>query len=482
MQSRISPISFALALLLYLAYLPGEACAQGPGGGPPPEAFAACQGRTEGSNCRFDGMHGIVQGTCRIMREDRMVCVPGHAREGMGPGMGSGMSSGMRPGMGPGSGHQQGRMPHGLPEGMQAPRGADIAAANPDAIPVANRVPDTHQGSCFDNSGEIPCPVPGSPFFGQDASYIGAPPAYHDNGDGTISDLVTGLTWQQAHHAKRLDYYAAQQACSNLDLGGHRDWRLPTIKELFSIADFRGSQGHRPYLDNVFEFHEPDASVLQGDRFASTHTTGMMGQTWSSTIYTGVHFGRPGVEAAFFFNFLDGHIKQAPTRGRSQLFYRCVRGPRWGDNDFVDRGNGTVEDRASGLTWQKKDDGKTYDWPHAMAYCRDLSLGGKSDWRLPNVKELEGIVDYSHHAPALDVRFLSMSDAKGWFWSGTTHGDNIHHADYVCFGACTSVDGLDTHGAGAQRSDPKVGNPADYGSLGGQRDEVRIDNYVRCVR
>jgi len=56
-------------------------------------------------------------------------------------------------------------------------------------------------------------------------------------------------------------------------------------------------------------------------------------------------------------------------------------------------------------------------------------------------------------------------------------------AAYICFGKCTSVDGVDVHGAGAQRSDPKSGNPDRYRSgLGGQLDEVRIRNYVRCVR
>jgi len=55
-------------------------------------------------------------------------------------------------------------------------------------------------------------------------------------------------------------------------------------------------------------------------------------------------------------------------------------------------------------------------------------------------------------------------------------------ASYVCFGACTSKDGIDTHGAGAQRSDPKTGTTSKSQSLGGQEDEVRINNYVRCVR
>ena len=62
-------------------------------------------------------------------------------------------------------------------------------------------------------------------------------------------------------------------------------------------------------------------------------------------------------------------------------------------------------------------------------------------------------------------------------------GDNVHNAAYICFGKCTSVDGVDVHGAGAQRSDPKRGSPERYSSgMGGQRDEVRIYNYSRCVR
>ena len=351
-------------------------------------------------------------------------------------------------------------------------------------MPVRSHVPDTRQGSCFDDVKVTSCPKPGEAFYGQDGNYAGAVPSYRDNGDGTVSDLVTGLTWQKAHHATRLGYYEAKAACQSLALGGFHNWRLPSIKELFSLADFRGSQGAgRPYLDDsIFDFHEPEASVLEGDRFAATHRTGMMGQTWSSTIYTGVHYGRPGVEAAFFFNFLDGHIKQAPTSGRNRLFYRCVRGAPWGENQFVDNGDGTVDDRTTDLEWQKVDDGQRRNWRQALAYCQGLSLGGHHDWRLPNVKELETIVDYNHHAPALDERYLRMSHPDGWFWSGTTHGDSIRMAAYVCFGPCTAVDGIDVHGAGAQRSDPKTGDPSDYGSLGGQNDEVRIKNYTRCVR
>lgn len=448
-----------LLCCLLLIVSPAFGQMRGPGGVPPPEATAACEGRAGGSSCSFDAPRGQVQGECRKLPNGGMACVP--QRRGMR----------RQPDTFPGSSQRV---------GSETPFGAKIAADNPDAIRVNSRVPDTHQGSCFDNNGIISCPPRGAPFWGQDAQFIGAPPSYRDNGDGTISDLVTGLTWQKAHNTQRLNQVDAAAACASLRLGGYDDWRLPNIKELFSLADFRGSQGRRPYLDDIFDFSIPDQSVLEGDPFKE-HRVGMMGQTWSSTIYTGMHWGRPGVKAAFFFNFLDGHIKQAPVQGRSKLFYRCVRGKTWGSNKFEAKGD-TVLDRATGLTWQRADDGRTRNWQQALAYCAGLHLGGLEDWRLPNVKELESIVDYSRHAPALDEHYLEMSDPKGWFWSSTTHGDNIRMADYVCFGPCTSAQGVDVHGAGAQRSDPKAGKPADYTSIGPQQDEVRIYNYVRCVR
>ncbi len=100
-------------------------------------------------------------------------------------------------------------------------------------------------------------------------------------------------------------------------------------------------------------------------------------------------------------------------------------------------------------------------------------------------QELQSIVDYSKPAPAIDETvFDAPVDTTGWwFWTGTTHGDSTKTACYVCFGKCDSKAGVDTHGAGAQRADPKSGNPEDYPNFGGDQDDrVQIDNYVRCVR
>jgi len=65
------------------------------------------------------------------------------------------------------------------------------------AAPLSYVVVDTGQNRCYDQSREIACPAKGAPFFGQDAQFQGVQPAYRDNGDGTVSDLNTGLMWQQ---------------------------------------------------------------------------------------------------------------------------------------------------------------------------------------------------------------------------------------------------------------------------------------------
>jgi len=345
-------------------------------------------------------------------------------------------------------------------------------------------LPDTGQTDCYNANGSIiTCPNSNSAFYGQDAQYQGNAMNYTDNGNGTVTDNNTGLLWEQAHHATRLSFYDAEAVCESLNLGGHTGWRLPNLKELFSLADFTGNQhAGQYYLDNDYFDLEPPDVIDDNDQF-STHTVQMMGQTWSSIIYTGDHWNNPNMEAAFFFNFLDGHIKQAPTTSDTELFYRCVYGNEYGANDFIINDDDTVTDQSTGLIWQHQDDGIGRDWQDSLAYCEGLELAGQTDWRLPNIKELQTIVDYTRSDPAIDPTVFTLIDSEGWFWSSTTHGDATLSAAYICFGKCDSKDGVDTHGAGAQRADPKSGDPDDYPNFGGaQDDDVRIYNYSRCVR
>ncbi len=372
-------------------------------------------------------------------------------------------------------------MGSGFGSRRRGPPGYTPRSPWPQAITLHNKIPDTGQVTCFDQRRVIDCSQARNGLFGQDGHYKSRQPQYHDRGDGVVIDRNTGLFWQKVHNRQRINRVRAERVCAKLKLGGYEDWRLPTIKELFSIADFSGATGRRYFINRVFDLAPPDASILQGDRFASTHSVEMMGQTWSSTSYVGPIMNRHAPHS-FFFNFLDGRIKSAPTRGRLGLFYRCVRGRKWGVNQFIDNGDGSVSDSMSGLMWQQADSGQARDWSGALTYCNDLVLAGHDDWRLPNIKELQSIVDYRRNDPAIDPQFFVQRDKKAWFWSSTTHGDNPNMAAYICFGKCLSVDGVDVHGAGAQRSDPKAGNPKQWRSLGGQRDAVRIQNHARCVR
>jgi hypothetical protein len=365
-------------------------------------------------------------------------------------------------------------------------------------------VVDTGQTACYGTTTPITPPVVGGPFFGQDAQYAGTPAAYQDNHDGTVTDLNTGLMWSQAVDPKKLSLIEAETAAAQLKLAGHTDWRVPTIKELYLLIDFRGSTGLAdpsatsaprnaiPYLNtDYFDF-----------RYGESDERYIDAQWLTSTKY--VSTTMDGIETLFGVNFADGRIKgygtrtPDPRRPEKKFYVRYVRGATgYGVNDFVDNHDGTVTDRATGLTWQQADSGRGMDWQHALAYAENLSLAGHDDWRLPNAKELQSIVDYTRSpdttdSPAIDPVFATTAitneaKQKDWpfFWTSTTHldGPDSRQAAYVSFGrAIGQMHGttMDVHGAGAQRSDPKTGTPRI--GHGPQGDAQRILNYVRCVR
>jgi hypothetical protein len=363
----------------------------------------------------------------------------------------------------------------------------------------------TGQTKCYDATHEIAAPKPGQPFYGQDAQHQVNAPAYRDNGDGTVTDLNTGLIWVQARGAK-VTWDEAVAGAAKCRVGGHSDWRMPTIKELYSLINVNGgfhnsAANSTPYIDTKF-FRFAYGDEAKGER-------GIDSQDWSATEYIGTTMnGNPTV---FGVNFADGRIKGYPkiTHRREgvaahKLYVRYVRGnPAYGKNDFRDNGDGTIADHATGLTWSKADSGTGMNWETALAWVQKMNAKkflGHSDWRLPNAKELQSIVNYTR-SPAIDPIFqiTKLSDGEfPFFWSGTTHLDGPldqqgKAAVYVSFGRALGwmqfppgqgeYRLMDVHGAGAQRSDPKTGNPAVYPhGRGPQGDIIRINNFVRLVR
>ncbi len=83
-----------------------------------------------------------------------------------------------------------------------------------------------------------------------------------------------------------------------------------------------------------------------------------------------------------------------------------------------------VKDSRTGLLWEDtphvKEVKTTY--PKAECYCKALTLGGYTDWRLPTIKELLSIVDYTRTSPATFKAFAYIDD-ESFYWSKTPVAD-----------------------------------------------------------
>ena len=132
------------------------------------------------------------------------------------------------------------------------------SSAYADEITVSSPVVDTGQTLCYDAHGMISCPEPASYFFGQDDQYQSNTPTYQDNGDGTISDLITGLTWSRTVDAQKVSLEQAHEMAKEMTLGGYTDWRVPSIKELYSLINFSGYTGSPNSLTSPVPFINTD--------------------------------------------------------------------------------------------------------------------------------------------------------------------------------------------------------------------------------
>jgi hypothetical protein len=369
----------------------------------------------------------------------------------------------------------------------------NVAASNTTSQTTSSfsyTIVDTGQDYCYNNTTGIACPTESESFYGQDAQYQGTQAQYVDNRDGTVTDLNTSLMWQQTPNLDdKVTFKAAVTGAETFELAGYTDWRLPTIKELYSLIDFNGSASQDiPYVDtDYFDFQYGDES--QGERQIDA-------QYWSSTEYVGTTMN--GNHTVFGVNFADGRIKgygtSNPNGGEMVQFVRYVRSnPDYGINDFIANNDGTITDQATGLMWQASDSELTLDWEGALDYCESLDTAGYTDWRLPNAKELQSIVNYTRSPQTTNSAAINpifdLTETESWFWSSTTHLDtDASNAVYIAFGQAFGLPNgnlVDVHGAGAQRSDPKSGNPANYSEgrgTPGQDDQVRIYNYARCIR
>jgi hypothetical protein len=375
----------------------------------------------------------------------------------------------------------------------------------------------TEQTKSYNNTGIISTPAAGQPFYGQNSNHPGKIPGYIDNGDGTITDNVSGLMWEKTtdkngdgiiNYYDKKTYSDALAGASSCTTGGYNDWRLPTIKELYSLIMYYGAESNPnatsqgtsvPFINTTyFTFGYGDLNAASHGGTSNERL--IDAQYATSTIYVSTTMN--GQSTMFGVNFADGRIKGYPSTNQKKYYVLYVRGnTAYGTNKFTDNGNGTITDSATGLMWMQNDNGSAILWEDALSYAENFSFAGYSDWRLPDVKELQSLVDYTRspsttNSAAIDPIFncTQITNEAGvldfpCYMSSTTFSSQTptdgKAACYVSFGRAMGYMGswIDVHGAGAQRSDPKTGNPANYPTgFGPQGDAIRIYNYVRLVR
>ncbi|OGG98999.1 MAG: hypothetical protein A2600_13235 [Candidatus Lambdaproteobacteria bacterium RIFOXYD1_FULL_56_27] len=260
-------------------------------------------------------------------------------------------------------------------------------------IITRNPVPDTGQTTCWDGAGTtIPCPA-ASNALAQDGSYNTAnQPSYTDNGNGTVTDNVTGLVWQKGSSGTSYAWTNALTYCSGnaASLAG-TGWRLPNKTELSWIVKNKGSA---PLISPTF--------------------TGTVSNHYWSSAASALNSAN-----AWYVQFSVGVVNSV-SKTNSGGYFRCVRGVAVPTQvPFIDYGNQTVHDVSTGLVWDQRETA-TMTWTDALSYCEALNHAGQTDWRLPNRNELESLVDNTKTtAPTINTTYFP-SAGSGYYWSSTT--------------------------------------------------------------
>lgn len=291
----------------------------------------------------------------------------------------------------------------------------------------------TGQTTCHDTFGrEVPCA--GS---GQDGEFRkGAPwpaPRFEQKGE-TVLDRLTGLVWTQNANLgefpvtwqEALDYIARMNRERAF---GFSDWRLPNRRELRSLMSH---QTRKPALPEGHPFQ----NVFLGWYWTSTTAAINTAYAWYIHV-EGARMFYGGKEQFFLLwpvrgegngvlpatgqaGCYDAEGRPIPCAGTGQDGeYRIGRA--WPVPRFDITGDAVI-DRLTNLRWLRIADliGRPVTWSEALEAVADLNKGsGRSLWRLPNINELESLVDCSTHSPALPAGH-PFEDVQEGYWSSTT--------------------------------------------------------------
>jgi hypothetical protein len=324
-------------------------------------------------------------------------------------------------------------------------------------------LPETGQTTCYDTTGSV-IPCAGTGQDGDRLAGVAWPsPRFTNNGNGTITDNLTGLIWLQNAlcFSGRSGAQALNDAdtlnsgeCGLSDGSVEGDWRLPNVNELNSLVN--AEQVSTAAWLNSQGF----TNVLNGVYWSSTNWVVLTASAWSVIMYSGTPAPR---DKGYANNVLPvratttlpaelwktgqttcydyvGSVIACPGTGQDGDW---LAGVPWPSPRFTDNSNGTVTDNLTGLIWLKNADCfSVQTWANALNSASTMNSGecGLSDgsveggWRLPNTIELRSVSDYSQAFPGLPSGhpFTNVqSSFPSFYWSSSTYAANPGNAFIV---------------------------------------------------
>lgn len=298
-------------------------------------------------------------------------------------------------------------------------------------------------------------------------------PRFTDNEDGTVTDNLTGLVWIQAPQSLLGNTYStnwngAIDFCFNLNYAGHSDWRAPSRREQMSLVNYEDprlgpSEGHLFYLIDTNLNHLGWSGTTPASNPDSATTVG---------VFTGV---AGSIRKSSLYDFVVWPVRSqgspkapcpVPKTGQTSGYRSgdngdLQPGAAWPDPRFVDNGDGTVIDNLTGLEWIRSPhllSGNTgpMEWNNAIDFCNDLNYSARSDWRLPNIREIESLLNYGSGSwgdepyewlNSNETPFVGVKDDA--YWSSTPYFTSVDAAWGIYM----------THGAIAAENKSSYGNP-----------------------
>jgi hypothetical protein len=268
----------------------------------------------------------------------------------------------------------------------------------------------TDQTDCFHSNGnKIPCADTGQD--GELRIGIQWPELrFIDHGE-TVTDRLTHLTWTKDANLPEfpLMWQEAQDYVREMNVSGefgYNDWRLPVRKELFHVLSHAN-------INPALPSRNPFLNVFTGYYWTSTTCARLPDQAWY------VHLGGGKV----YRGMKHASYMVWPVRGVIESLAQT-------ETRFLD-GNFTLLDRHTNLMWTKRANCSSgvVDWQSALDAIKKMNSEqafGYNDWRLPNIRELESLVDVKSHTPALPPEYPFEQIQEG-YWSSTT---SIYNPSY----------------------------------------------------